>query len=55
MNEPAEFNPPGGGNDDVERVEAAGVVDAQNGVHRSLENAQNAFPTAPTGANNRHD
>jgi putative transposase len=29
-------------------VEAAGAVDAQNAPTRSLENAQNAFPTAPT-------
>src|SRR5215203_6238749 len=30
------------------RVEAAGAVDAQNAPTSSLENAQNAFSTAPT-------
>lgn len=32
-----------------EPVEAAGPVEAQNASTRSLENAQNAFPTASTG------
>lgn len=32
-------------------MDAAGPVDAQNAPTRSLENAQNAFPTAPTGNN----
>jgi transposase InsO family protein len=30
-------------------MDAAGPVDAKNAPTRSLENAQNAFPTAPTG------
>src|SRR5258707_14426789 len=38
----------GGGDHDMRRVEAAGPVDAQHAPTRSLENAQNAFPTAPT-------
>ena len=38
----------GGGEGEMRRVEAAGPVDAQNAPTRSLENAQNAFPTAPT-------
>jgi transposase InsO family protein len=33
-------------------VDAAGRVDAQTAPTRSLENAENAFPTAPTGPNN---
>jgi len=33
-------------------MDAAGPADAQNAPTRSLENAQNAFPTAPTGAHN---
>src|SRR5438874_3231381 len=37
-----------GGDDERRRVEAAGPVDAQNAPTRSLENAQNAFPTPPT-------
>ena len=37
-----------GGDDDLRRVEAAGPVDAQNAPTRSLENAEDAFPTAPT-------
>src|SRR3979490_272170 len=37
----------GGGAHD-RRVEAAGPVDAQHAPTRSLENAQHAFPTAPT-------
>src|SRR5437762_13397690 len=37
-----------GDDDEMRRVEAAGPVDAQNAPTRSLENAQNAFPTAPT-------
>ena len=43
-------NPPASGDDDerTEPVEPAGLVDAQNAPTRSLENAQNAFPTAPT-------
>jgi hypothetical protein len=45
------FTPPGGGSDDSERMEAAGVVDAQSGAHNALENAQSAFPTAPTRIN----
>jgi hypothetical protein len=32
-------------------MEAAGVVDAQSGAHNSLENAETAFPTAPTRSN----
>ena len=49
MNVGTGFNPPAcGGNDDTRRVEAAGPVDAQNAPTRSLENAQNAFPTATT-------
>ena len=51
MNERAEFNRPGDGSDDAERLEAAGVVDAQSGAHNALENAQSAFPTAPTRIN----
>jgi hypothetical protein len=47
MNERAEFNRPGDGSDDTERMEAAGLVDAQSGAHNALENAQSAFPTAP--------
>jgi hypothetical protein len=38
----------GGGAHDMRRVQAAGPVDAQNAPTRSLENAQNAFSTAPT-------
>ena len=30
------------------RLEAAGIVDAQNASTNALENAQNAFSTAPT-------
>ena len=37
-----------------ERMEAAGVMDAQSGVHNVLENAQTAFPTAPTRSNRYH-
>src|SRR5919204_6128219 len=37
-----------GGGDEERRVEAAGPVDAQNAPTRSLQNAQNAFRTAPT-------
>lgn len=48
MNAPDGFNPPGGGSDEPERMEAAGDVDAETGAHNALENAQNAFPTAPT-------
>jgi hypothetical protein len=48
MNERDGFNRPGGGSDDSERMEAAGVVDAESGAHNALENAQTAFPTAPT-------
>ena len=48
MNGPDGFNPPGGTTDEPKRMEAAGGVDAQNGVHTSLENAERAFPTAPT-------
>ncbi len=48
MNAPDGFNQPGGGSDEPERMEAAGIVDAKNGAHNALENAQNAFPTAPT-------
>jgi len=33
-------------------MDAAGPVDAQNAPTRSLENAKNAFPTAPTGITN---
>ena len=51
MNGPAEFNRPGGETDEPKRMEAAGVMDAQSGVHNALENAQTAFPTAPTGPN----
>jgi hypothetical protein len=47
MNERAEFNRPGDGSDDTERMEAAGLVDAQSGAHNALENAPSAFPTAP--------
>jgi hypothetical protein len=32
-------------------MEAAGVVDAQSGAHNALENAETAFPTAPTRIN----
>jgi len=32
-------------------MDAAGPVDAKNAPTRSLENAKNAFPTAPTGIN----
>lgn len=38
----------GGGDDEMRRVETAGPVDAQSAPTRSLENAPNAFPTAPT-------
>jgi hypothetical protein len=48
MNGPAGFNPRGAGSDEPERMEAAGVVDAKSGAHNALENAQHAFPTAPT-------
>ena len=48
MNGPDGFNPRGGDSDESERMEAAGVMDAQSGAHNTLENAQNAFPTAPT-------
>ena len=48
MNGPAGFNRPGGATDEPERMEAAGGMDAQSGVHNALENAQTAFPTAPT-------
>ena len=49
MNAATGSNPPAcGGNDDTRRVEAAGPVDAQNAPTRSLENAQDAFPTATT-------
>jgi hypothetical protein len=48
MNGRGEFNPPRGDIDDPRRVEAAGVVDAQNASTNSLENAQTAFPTSPT-------
>jgi len=51
MNERDGFNPRGGGSDNSERMEAAGVVDAESGAHNSLENAQTAFPTAPTRIN----
>ncbi len=51
MNERAEFNRPGDGSDDAERMEAAGIVDAQSGAHNALENADTAFPTAPTRIN----
>ena len=34
-------------------MEAAGAVDAKKRAHRSLENAQNAFSTAPTGLKNK--
>ena len=37
--------------DEIARVEAAGAVDAQNASTSSLENAQNAFSTAPTRLN----
>ena len=39
----------GAGPDDMRRVDAAGAVDAQNAPTSSVDNAQNAFPTAPTG------
>ena len=39
-----------GDHDDARRMEAAGPVDAQNAPTRSLENAKNAFSTAPTRA-----
>ena len=39
-----------GDNDDARRMEAAGPVDAKNAPTRSLENATNAFSTAPTRA-----
>jgi hypothetical protein len=48
MNEPDGFNRQGDGNDESERMEAAGVMDAQSGAHNSLENAETAFPTAST-------
>jgi hypothetical protein len=50
MNGRGGFNPLGGGNE-PERMEAAGVMDAQSGVHNALENAQTAFPTASTRIN----
>src|SRR5215211_848488 len=48
MNGRAAFNPPRGDRDDAARVEAGGIVDAQNASTNSLENATRAFPTAPT-------
>ena len=42
------FNRPAGHRDETRRVEAAGIVDAKNASTNSLENAQTAFPTAPT-------
>ena len=51
MNGPDGFNPRGGDSDESERMEAAGVMDAQSGAHNSLENAETAFPTAPTRIN----
>jgi hypothetical protein len=42
------IQPASGVDDDMRRLEAAGPVDAKNAPTRSLENAQNAFPTAPT-------
>jgi transposase InsO family protein len=36
----------------LQPMDAAGPVDAKNAPTRSLENAQNAFPTAPTGITN---
>ena len=50
MNAVTGSSPPAdrGGTDEQPRVEAAGPVDAQNAPTRSLENAQDAFPTAPT-------
>ena len=43
-------NRPACGDDDDERVDAAGPVDAKNAPTRSLENAQDAFSTATTRA-----
>ena len=48
MNGPDGFNPPGVDSDESERMEAAGVVDAESSALNALENAQSAFPTAPT-------
>jgi hypothetical protein len=50
MNVGIGFNQRACGDDDeqMQRVEAAGPVDAQNAPTRSLENAQNAFSTATT-------
>ncbi len=45
---PDGFNPPGGDTDEPTRMEASGAVDAESGVHNALENAETAFPTAPT-------
>jgi hypothetical protein len=39
MNGSDGFNPQGGDSDDAERMEAAGIVDAQSGAHNTLENA----------------
>ena len=43
-----------GDDDDARRMEAAGPVDAKNAPTSSLENAQNAFPTAPTRIIHHH-
>ena len=51
MNGRGGFNRRGAGSDEPERMEAAGVVEAQSGAHNALENTENAFPTAPTRIN----
>ena len=50
MNAAIGFNPParGGNDDDCGVWKLPDAVDAQNAPTRSLENAQHAFPTAPT-------
>ena len=48
MNAPVELSRRADGGRSERRVEAAGAVDAQNASTLSLENAQSAFPTAPT-------
>ena len=50
MNERDGYNRRAGGADEP-RMEAAGVMDAESRAHNALENAQTAFPTAPTRIN----
>ena len=48
MNAPVGLSRQVDGGKTARRVEAAGAVEAQNASTISLENAQSAFPTAPT-------